>query len=345
MKTSCHARAALIVCAALALAACAGQRDPTPAEWRPIDGARAAREPLPDDSERIAARLAAAVLDDRRADAVAAQSELEREDGLRAERGEATSGLADNAAELIAASGGSLAYPQRADDLLDRDDLDPALRRRTELASQADLLRIADTRLAEERRAEIGGMFNRVVEPLSTLAITGALNPLAASRSALSTLLALNQMPTGTPRERQALHAFEEWQETHPEHPDSAEVALRAAELRERLLRERYERWLKGAREASARGDWEAAFVLAQRAEHMRREGAEAVVLRQRAEAVLAEREAREHRSLEVRTLAPAELDAAQRTRFAGLARATLVAPYAEVAARANEYAAAGAPA
>ena len=137
----------------------------------------------------------------------------------------------------VAAAGGSLAYPDRADALLDRDDLDPALRRRVELARDADPLRVADARLGEERRAQVGALFNRVIEPLSTLALTGALNPIAASRSALSALLAANQLPTGTPRERQALHALDEWRATHPEHPESAEVAERAEELRERLVR------------------------------------------------------------------------------------------------------------
>src|SRR5262245_44820010 len=148
MKTSSRGRRVILACVALcAFAACAGPREPKPAEWRPIDAARAPREPLPDDAERIAARMAAAVLDDRRGDAEADAAALAREDDLREERGELPSGLTDNAAELLAASGGSLSYPDRADDLLDRDDLDPALRRRTELARDADPLRVADTRL------------------------------------------------------------------------------------------------------------------------------------------------------------------------------------------------------
>ena len=348
MKTSCRtsrARTALGCAALCALAACAHPQDPTPAEWRPLESARPPREPLPDDAERIAGRLAAAVLDGRREDAEAQAAALAREDALREERGELPSGLADNAAELFAATGGSLAYPDRTDALLDRDDLDPALRRRVELARDAEPLHVADARLGEERRARIGALFNRVIEPLSTLALTGVLNPLAASRSALSALLAVNQLPTGTPRERQALHALDEWRATHPEHPESAEVAARAEGLRERLVRERYERWIRGARDASERGDWQAAEILAERAERQRPEGSEAIKLRQQAEARLAEREARAQRSLEVRALAPESQTPEQRERFAALARAAAIAPYGEVAARAREYAAAGAPA
>ena len=138
MKTSSRTSRAVIAlcCAALAALACAHPRDPTPAEWRPLETARPPREPLPDDAERIAGRLAAAVLDGRREDAEAQAAALAREDAQREERGELPSGLADNAAELFAATGGSIAYPDRTDTLLDRDDLDPALRRRVELARE-----------------------------------------------------------------------------------------------------------------------------------------------------------------------------------------------------------------
>src|SRR5262245_4892140 len=70
-----------LACAALlALAACAHERDPTPAEYRPLEDARAPRQPLPDDAERIAARLAAAVLDGQRESAEAWAAELAQED-------------------------------------------------------------------------------------------------------------------------------------------------------------------------------------------------------------------------------------------------------------------------
>ncbi len=74
--------------AALALAACSGARGPTLAEWRPIEPARAAREPLPDDAELIAARLAAAALAGQWTEARAANAALLSVDAQREARGE-----------------------------------------------------------------------------------------------------------------------------------------------------------------------------------------------------------------------------------------------------------------
>src|SRR5882672_3582966 len=152
--------------AALALAACASERPPTPAEWRPLETSLPAREPMPDRAERIAARLAAATLLGSYSDAQRESAALAREDEARVERGELPSGLADNAAELLVAFGGSEPFPERASALLERDDLDPALRRRIELARDRAPLAVADTRVNEERRYKIGALFNRIVEPL-----------------------------------------------------------------------------------------------------------------------------------------------------------------------------------
>lgn len=325
--------------AALVLAGCAGERGPAPAEWRPLEAARAAHEPLPDDAERIAARLAAAALVGRVRDAEAEGAALAREDAAREARGELPSGLADNAAELLAACAGSESFPERADALLDRNDLDPALRRRLELARDRAPLSVADTRIAEERRFKLGALFNRVIEPLSTLAISGALNPIAASRSALSALLTAHQFPAASPRERQALHEWDEWLARHPDAPEAPEIAERASELRADLARERALRDLRVARAAAERGSWQIVQLLASRALRQVPEDAEAAGLLARADRELRERDARERRSLEVRSLAPESLAAGQRAAFAGLARTAIAAPLGEVAPAARAFA------
>jgi hypothetical protein len=344
MKTNSRNRRARLVtvwcsAAALALGACAGARAPTPAEWRPLESARPAREPLPDPAERIAAHLAAAALVGRYADAQAQGEALVREDAARVERGELPSGLADNAAELLAACGGSEPFPGRTDALLDRDDLDPALRRRLELARDRAPLALADARIAEELRYKLGSLFNRIVEPLSTLAISGALNPIAASRSALAALLTAHQFPSASPREREALHEWDEWLERHPDAPEAPEIAARAGKLRARLAQERAQRDLRGARAAAERGSWEAVEVLAGRAQRQVPEDAEAADLLARAERGLRERDARDRRSLEVRSLAPESLEPGQRAAFASLARTAIAAPLGEVAPAARAFA------
>ena len=330
--------------AALALAACSGARGPTPAEWRPLEPARAAREPLPDDAERIAARLAAAALSGQWTGARAANAALLNEDARREARGELPSGLADNAAELLAARAGSEDFPDRAAELLERDDLDPALRRRLELARAAAPLEVADTRLAEETRAKLGALFNRIVEPLSTLAISGALNPIVAGRSALAALLTAHQFPSASPRQRQALHAWEEWLARHPNAPQAPEIAERAADMEARLARERADRDLRGAKAAAEGGSWRVVQILAARAQRQVPGDSTAARLLARADEIVAQRDARELRSLEVRTLAPESLSPEQREANARLARAVLAGPPAAVASSASDFARGGAP-
>ncbi|HTO54422.1 MAG TPA: hypothetical protein VMR50_13645 [Myxococcota bacterium] len=329
----------------LALCACASERPTQPAEWRPIESGHPAREPLPDTSERLAARMAAAVLVGRHDDAESARAALEREETARAERGEPPSGLLDNAAELFAAAGGSDSFPERARELLKRDDLDPALRRRLKAARDADPLVLAETRLSEERMWKLGSLFNRIVEPLSSLAINGALNPIAASRSALATLLTAHQFPIASPRERQALHAWDEWLARHPESPGSAEIAARADELRDKLARARVDQDLRAAQRAAEHGEWRATRVLADRAQLELPEDPTARELAARADRILGERDARRRSSLAVAALAPESLSDSQRAAWERLVRATCAAPYETVAARAAELAALEPPA
>jgi hypothetical protein len=349
MKTRFHtrrSRSVTVLCsaAALALGACASERPPTPAEWRPLESARPAREPLPDEAERIAARLAAAALVGRYSDAQAQTAALAREDAAREERGELPSGLSDNAAELLAACGGSESFPERADALLARDDLDPAMRRRLELARDRAPLAIAATRIGEERRFEAGALFNRLIEPLSTLAFSGVLNPIAASRSALSALLAAHQIPASSPRERQALHAWDDWLERHPDSPEAPEIAARASGLRAKLAQVRAQEDLRTANAAADHGAWEVAQTFASRAQRQVPDDPTAAELLERAARGMREQDARTRSSLSVRSLSPESLEGEQTAAFARLARTAIAAPLGEVAPAAREFAAGGAP-
>ncbi|HTO70030.1 MAG TPA: hypothetical protein VMR31_09240 [Myxococcota bacterium] len=348
MKKKCRNRrrlgVAFLCSVALCAAGCAAHRAPKPAEWSPLESARAPHDPLPDDAERSAARLAAAVLADRRGDARAEAASIDREDAAREARGEKPSGLADNAAELLAACDGSDAFAEDADDLLDRDDLDPALRRRVEHARDSAPLAVADTRLAEETRYKLGAIFNRIIEPASTLAMTGALNPITAARGAISTLLTAWTFPSASPREREALHEYDEWLARHPEAPGEREIRARADELRAKLARERATRDMRGAQAAADRRDWEVVDILASRALRQLPDDADAKALLAKAHEESAKESARDRASLGVRALAPASLAPEQEARWLALARAAANAPLAQVAGQARAFADAGAP-
>jgi hypothetical protein len=327
------------------LCANACTRAPTSAELRPVVEGRPAREPLPDDSERLAARVAAAALAGRTDNAVARSMALEREDEARLERGEPSSGLSDNAAEIVASCDGSDAFPAHARQLLaQRPDMDPALQRRLELAIASDPLERADADIAEDRKWKAGSIVNRVVEPISKLVLTGVTNPIENVRSTVATLLTAHQFPGASVRERRAIGAWDDWLARHPDDPRAPEVTARAEYYREKLRDERYQRALAGAEDATEKHEFERARILAGRALASRPDGARATALFEGANSELEARDASVRASLAMQTATPPELDANQRAQYVELARETLVERAEVVASSAAGLRAAGAP-
>jgi len=306
---------------------------------------RPAREPLPDEAERIAARAAAAALAGRTDQALARGAALEREDKMRVARGEPRSGLADNAAELVAACDGSDAFPAHAQTLLGRGDLDPALRRRLERTIANDPLERADANIAEDRQWKAGSIVNRVVEPVSKLLLTGITNPLEGVRTTLGTLLTAHRFPGASVRERRALGAWDEWLTRHPDDPRAPEIRERAQRYREKLHDERYERALAGAEDALENRELERARVLAGRALQSRPDSARASAILESAESGIVAADARVRASLALDTVSPPTLDASSRSAYAELAREALVARAEAVSARAGAWRSDGAPA
>jgi hypothetical protein len=305
---------------------------------------RPAREPLPDDAERIASRVAAAALAGRTDQARSRSASLEREDALRESRGEPPSGLADNAAELVAACDGSDAFAVHARALLARNDLDPALTRRLEWTIADDPLERADASVSLDRQWKAGSIFNRVVEPVSKLLLTGIANPIDATRTTLGTLLTAHRFPGASVRERRALRAWDDWLTRHPDDPRAPEIAERAQHYRAKLANERYERALTGAENALAGRELERARILAGRALQNRPDSAPAAALLERANSEQSAHDARVRKSLESYTRSPATLDASSQTAYVELARAALVARADAVAARAGAWRSEGAP-
>ena len=131
---------------------------------RSADQPSSPRPVLADEAEHSAADLAALALAGQ---LVSAQVELER---LR--RGPHT-GLADNAEDVLNAALGERAYAQLSEQMLKRDDLDPALRLRLERYLDAQPLQSAEDSLADDRRYKAGSIFNRAVAPsrVSALAL------------------------------------------------------------------------------------------------------------------------------------------------------------------------------
>jgi hypothetical protein len=313
-------------------------RAPTSAELEPIVDGRPARAALPDDAERLAARVAAAALAGDTDQASSLSAALAREDAAREARGEEPSGLADNASEIVAACDGSDAFPTRAAALLGRDDLDVALQRRLQRAIASDPLELADARVSQERQFKAGAVFNRVIEPVSRLLLTGVANPIDATRTTLATLLTAHKFPEASVRERQALRAWDDWLTRHPDDPRAPEVAARAQSYRAMLENERYDRAMKGAETASEGREFERTRVLATRALQYRPGSEPAAALLEHATSELAAHDARVLESLRTQALMPAGLDPALQAAYLDMTRSSLVAPASQVAARASAW-------
>ncbi len=327
-------RAAALALFAVSLG-CTGARQPTPAELDPLAPERPRRAALPDDAELGAGRLAALVLADRPDSAVAVLQTLREVEVERRARGEAPSGLLDNAEDLIGSMAGPRGHNARAEAMLGRDDLDPTLRKRLQQTVDAHPLRYAEVRLAEERRFRIGSVFNRVAAPLSQLAMHGFLNPIDSVRSVLSTFLTTWSFPATSVRERQALRAYEEYLARNPEGEDAEYARKRAAHHRARVdtqVREKSQDAAAGALQARRP---QAALLYLERVDALGPVDPRTAELRRRAGEALREQRIRLVSSLGARRPNYAE-DRGTREALHALTVRTLIEPMSEIALRAH---------
>jgi hypothetical protein len=148
---------------------------------------------------------AAALADDLTAldHAVAALAELE---DARREEADVPTGLVPYALDLRnATTTDPLEYEAESRRLLERDDLDPALRHRLEATVDDDERLLADERLSDAREARVGRVFNALVEPVGRSIMNGVMLPWRLARS-ISGLIVRERMEDELSlQERQAL--------------------------------------------------------------------------------------------------------------------------------------------
>jgi hypothetical protein len=259
---------------------------------------------VPDGGDRAAAALAAAALVRDVPALDQALVALQEFDATR----ESPSGLEPAALVLRGAaleSGRRQRHAVAA--LLERGDLDPALRRRLERGQ-------ADDPLVRARA------FNTVAEPVGRSLLTTALAPIRISRAVLRYALDLYQRDPLPLQRRQALAHWKEFLARYPNSPEREGIEARVSEAQVRWRQTRREQALDAAEAALDAGRQREALVLADRAlghspEHA---GAERV---RAAAAEAIERERRGLRSSEDFTSAPVHFGAETRE----LARAVLL--------------------
>jgi hypothetical protein len=337
---SCVARPrAALALVAFVAAGCAsgGREEPPPAVFDPRSAARPA---LPDDAERAAGRVAAFVLADRPDDAAEQVGRLAEDERARIARGEAPSGLVDDARDLVNTLGSERAYEQNARRLLAEDGLDPRLRRRLEHWLDSQPLAVAERRLREDRRRKLATFVNRIVEPISRLALGGVLVPIESGRAALASLLVARDMPEATPSERAALRSYEEFLARHPDAPQAEEVKDRVERYREKWRRQLRGEALRAAERALDSGRPDFALVHLDRADRLEGGDPEVARLRTRADAALAARDRQVARTLESANPLFLPLSAEGRADLAATSSAVMASPLARGAARAEAWSA-----
>jgi hypothetical protein len=286
----------------LAAASCRGPAGlPPGSPLEPLAGRGAY---VPDEVDRAAHDLATAALAPV-SDAHAAQARLEALDAERRDAGAPPTGLVPVARHVVDASlGDPLAYRRATDQLLDRDDLDPALRRELELERDDDPLRVAGKRMGEARRIRIARAVNALSEALGTSALTVALAPFRVAQAVLGVAVAEHMDDPIRLQERQALVQWKRYVEEHPDTAEARRLIARIDDLQERWFETKRRRSAKAAREALDAGQPTVALVLADRALHYAPEDRESTALRDEARSQVARARTSVARSEE----APAEL-------------------------------------
>ena len=308
---------------AVMLAACSGGRGPAPSELDPLTRRRPPRPVLADEAEQSAANLAALALAD---DLVSARVELEQ---LR--RGPHT-GLADNAEDVLNAARGERAYVQLSEQMLEHDDLDPALRLRLERYLDEQPLQSAKDSLADNRRYRLGSMFNRAVAPLSRLSVGAALNPIETARSTVASIRVLTSFPDVTPWERKALHEWEGYLKEYPDTPEAEELVERVQRYRAKRTAFLHGKAMKAAERAHEARSSAATLAHLDRADRLSPATDRSAELRGLANQRHAARQRALRESWNASALAPTPLDSEASRDFESLSIAVLSAPPARIA-------------
>ena len=333
-------RAFLIAAAlALALAACRG---PTglPTE-SPLQLLPSRATPVPDALDHASHDLAAAALAGGPEDVRARLAELDASDRERRDA-EGPSGLPAYGQHLAdATQPDPIAYRRATAALLERDDVEPVLRKQLEDEVEDDPLRLADLRIFESRKARLARDLNPFSEAIGKSALTAALMPVRVAQAAIGVLVAEHMDDPISLQERQALSYWKEFVETQPDAPESRALLGRIEELQSEWFQMKRKRSAHAAEQALEAGEDEVALVLADRALHYAPEDGKASRLREEAERRVEARRADLARSL----AAPRETPPDAGDPAADALAVALLDPHGDVAASAAPLAERGAAA
>jgi hypothetical protein len=255
---------------------------------------------VPDAADRTAVDVAHAALLSRPDQAERAVRRLEAIDTVLEASDEPPTGLVPAAVDLANATlDDPRAYRSATRELLDRNDLDPAMRARLEISEKDDPLQLATTRLREAWLLEFGRAFNAVAEPLGTSITTFTLAPYRMAQSAVNYALALHARDPLPLRQRQALVHWKTFVAMHPDAPEAEALAAPVAAAEWRRQQTQRDHDLRVAERALDEDRYPLAVVHADRALRRMPEDPQAAELRDAAGARLLETREEKRRSLD----------------------------------------------
>ena len=282
-----------------AIAAACGTPAGTPKEapLAPLEG-RAAY--LPDDTDRAARNLAEAALG---TDATAARAQLaafETTERLRVATGDPPSGLVAYGRNLVdSMNDDPIAYRRATAQLLEEDDIDPALRKQLEMEVADDPLLLADKRISEGRRTRIARDVNAMSEALGRSLLSFVFLPIRVAQAVINVAVAEHLDDPISVQQRQALEQWKQYVEAHPDTPEAHELIEKIDDLQQRWFDTKRRRSVRAAEQALDHDQPALALLLADRALRYAPGDAGATRLRDQARHDLERRQADLAQSLE----------------------------------------------
>ncbi len=276
---------------------------------------------VPDVVDYAAAELATAALNSDLPKATRILKRLRAIDTVLGADGNSPTGLVPIATDLVNATmDAPRVYRNATQALLERDDLDPALRARLTQTEQDDPLALADDRIHDAWLISFARAFNTLAEPVGKSITSLPMAPYRIGRSVLGYAIQLYEKDPLPLQRRQALAHWKEFVSRYPGAPESDELRLRIERAEVLLDKTLGDRAYDAAERALDFGNERLALVYADRALSFVPEDEEATEIRDRAEQQVLANRANEYRSLQsspdpgamgtdVRTLAIALLD------------------------------------
>ena len=253
--------------AALAASICAGCATTPPPPVDPLEPLPRLPASLPDDAD-LAARDAARALLVGDGDGLDDQvARLESLDAASRERGEPASGLlpyALDARNALIEDRREWRAAQR--DLLERDDVDAALRSRLEAEVADDPLELASARVRDARVRRWGGYANAVSQSVGTGVSNPTMLPLRIAQALIRVGLRAHLEDELTEPERQALDHWKRFADEHPDAEEAADVIGRIEAAQVRWLETQRDQSMRRARSALEAGDPHLATAFTERA-------------------------------------------------------------------------------